>query len=314
MEKIIDPIDTVILEKELANGKFVRTTNKGQNEVYIFNHFDSPNLMKELGRVREITFRAAGGGTGKPIDLDEFDTNETPYEQLIVWDPTDKQIVGGYRFIKMSTASKFNNGTYKLATTELFHFSEDFAANYIPYTIELGRSFVQPQYQPGVDNKKGMFSLDNLWDGLGAIVVDNPDVKYFFGKVTMYKHFNVLARDYILSFMNYFFPDKDKLVTPIYPIIIKNNVDDFMREIYGLEYKEAHKILAQKVRDLGEQIPPLVNSYMSLSPTMKSFGTADNEHFGDVEETGIMVTIADIYESKKERHIVTYTEKRNIDN
>jgi hypothetical protein len=309
MEQIINPIATEILEKELQNGKFVRTTNKGNNEIYIFNHLDSPQLMNELGRVREITFRAAGGGTGKALDLDEFDINDTPYEQLIVWDPLEKQIVGGYRFIKISNAGRYDNGTLKLATTELFHFSEEFVKKFAPYTIELGRSFVQPAYQPSIDNKKGLFSLDNLWDGLGAIVVDNPEIKYFFGKVTMYKHFNSLARDYILSFMDYFFPDKDQLVWPMHPVKIQNDVNYFLREIYGLEYKEAHKILGQKVRELGEHIPPLVNNYMNLSPTMKSFGTADNEHFGDVEETGIMVTIADIYDTKKERHVATYSGK-----
>jgi hypothetical protein len=310
MEPLIPPVKTELLERELLNGKFIRKTNKGHNEVYIFNHFDSPNLMQELGRVRELTFRAAGGGTGKALDLDEFDLNDTPYEQLIVWDPLEKQIVGGYRFIKMAKAGKYSNGTYKLATAELFKYSQNFIENYIPYTIELGRSFVQPYYQPTINNKKGLFSLDNLWDGLGAIVVDNPDIKYFFGKVTMYKHFNLLARDYILSFMQYFFPDKDQLVLPISPISIKNDVSLFLNEIKGLSYKEAHKILTQRVRELGEQIPPLVNNYMNLSPTMRSFGTADNIHFGDVEETGIMVTIADIYDSKKERHVATYTGKQ----
>lgn len=307
-QPIIAPIDRDLLEKELRAGRFIRTTNKGENEIYIFNHFNSPNLMRELGRVREVTFRAAGGGTGKECDLDEFDLNETPYEQLIVWSPEDREIVGGYRFIDCSKVGHYEDDTLKLATTELFDFSEKFINDYLPYTVELGRSFVQPVYQPSVDNRKGLFSLDNLWDGLGAIVVDNPKMKYFFGKVTMYTQFNREARDKILAFMNYFFPDKENLVTVKkgLELPITTDVSSFIREIYGLDYKDAHKILNQQVREAGEHIPPLVNNYMNLSPTMKSFGTAANAHFGDVEETGILVTIADIYDSKKERHVATY--------
>jgi hypothetical protein len=267
--------------------------------------------MREIGRVREVAFRAAGGGTGKSIDIDEYDTQESPYKQLIVWNAEDQEIVGGYRFIRCSDALE-SNGDHGLATSHLFNFSDEFKKNYLPRTIELGRSFVQPKYQPSVDNRKGLFSLDNLWDGLGALVVDHPDILYFFGKVTMYTDFNVKARDYILAFMNYFFPDNGKLVTPHNPVVIKNDTTEFIKEIEGLSYKDAHKILNHHVRTLGENIPPLVNAYMNLSSTMKSFGTAINDEFGDVEETGILVTIKDIYPSKKERHISTYvTEKGN---
>lgn len=311
MQAIIQPVERSILIKELQSGTFVRKTNKGNNEIHIFNHFNAPNLMNELGRVRELTFRHAGGGTGLPSDLDEFDLNDTPYEQLIVWSPDDNEIVGGYRFIDCIKAGIFPDGKYKLATTELFEFSTNFVQNYFPKTIELGRSFVQPNYQPSVDNRKGLFSLDNLWDGLGAIVVDNPHIEYFFGKVTMYRHFNIEARDRIMAFMNYFFEDKEQLVRPYktLDIPITTDVSGFLNKIKGLEYKDAHKILNQEVRERNEHIPPLVNNYMNLSPTMKTFGTALNHHFGDVEETGIMVRIPDIYESKKERHLNTYQKK-----
>ncbi len=306
MEVIIDPIATHILEAELTRDKFVRATNNGNNEIYIITHHNSPNLMREIARLREVTFRAAGGGTGHSIDIDEYDTADAPYKQLIVWSPEDKEIVSGYRYIKCKDAPVGADGVIQLATTELFKFSEKFVDEYVPYTIELGRSFVQPKFQPSVDNRKGLFSLDNLWDGLGAIVVDNPDIRYFYGKVTMYTDFNVHARDMILSFMDYYFPDKDKLVVPIKPLPIKTDVSAFLKSIEGLNYKDGHRILNQNVRELGEHIPPLVNAYMNLSATMKTFGTALNDHFGEVEETAIMVKIADIYDSKKERHVTTY--------
>lgn len=305
MQNIIEKVSREALLAELTHEKFVRKTNNGSNEIYIITNHDSPNVMREIGRLREVTFRHAGGGTGKEIDIDDFDTSSHPYQQLLVWQPTDKEIVGAYRFILCKDA-EYNNGKVHLATTELFNFSEQFYKEYLPYTIELGRSFIQPLYQPGENMRKGLFSLDNLWDGLGAILVDNPSQKHFYGKVTMYTDFNRQARDYILTFMAHYFPDPDHLVTPIHGIKIETDVRAFVNELKKLEYKEGHALLNKNVRALGENIPPLVNAYMNLSPTMKSFGTATNPTFGDVEETGILVTMADIYESKKERHVNTY--------
>jgi len=310
MQSIVDPIPVATLESELTEEKFVRDTNNGSNRIYVLTHHNAPNVMKEIGRLREVTFRAAGGGTGKATDIDSFDTAPVPYQQLIVWNPIEREIVGGYRFIKCSDVFDVATGNFKLATSGLFEFSEKFKKNYLPHTIELGRSFVQPRYQPSSENRKGLFSLDNLWDGLGAIVVDNPEIKYLFGKVTMYRHYNLMARDLILFFMNYYFPDQLNLARPFRPLPIVNDMSEFEKEINGLPYKEGHRILNQHVRNLGENIPPLVNSYMNLSSTMKTFGTALNEVFGNVEETGIMLTISEIYSTKKERHISTYIPRK----
>lgn len=309
MEKIIDKIPREVLLSELTQERYIRKTNNGDNEIYIITHHDSPNVMMEIGRLREITFRHAGGGTGKSYDIDEFDICSHPYKQLLVWNPVDHEIVGAYRFILCKDA-EYIDGKVQLATTELFEFSEKFYQDYLPYTIELGRSFIQPDYQPSEQFRKGLFSLDNLWDGLGAIVVDYPEMKYFFGKVTMYTDFNVEARDYILSFMKHYFPDHDQLVKPIHSVELKTDISTFLKEIEGLSYKEGHAILNKKVRVLGENIPPLVNAYMNLSATMKSFGTAINPGFGGVEETGVMVHIPDIYESKKERHLNSYIQEK----
>jgi len=311
MQKIIDPISREALQDELNRERYVRKANNGNNEIYIVTHHNAPNVMKEIGRLREVTFRHAGGGTGKEIDIDEFDTSAHPYQQLLVWDPIDKEIVGAYRFILCKDA-EFINGKVQLATTELFNFSEKFYKEFLNETIELGRSFIQPLYQPGENRRKGLFSLDNLWDGLGAIVIDNPSQKHFYGKVTMYTDFNVTARDYILTFMKHYFPDKDKLVYPIHSVEMKTDVSSFLKEIQPLPYKEGHAVLHGHVKGLGENIPPLMNAYMNLSPTMKSFGTAINPTFGGVEETGILVTINDVYDSKKERHFTSYLKEKEM--
>jgi hypothetical protein len=302
MQPIIEPIDKQLLEQELTRDKFVRNTNNGNNEIYIVTWHNAPEVCREIGRLREITFRDAGGGTGKDCDLDEFDTAGVPFQQLLVWNPREKEIIGGYRFIHGKSLKVHADYTVDTPTAELFKFSRHFISDYLPYTIELGRSYVQPAYQPTIDIRKGMYSLDNIWNGLGAIAMNHPDVKYFFGKITMYPHYNVEARDMILFFMRKYFADKDNLVFPIFPLQQKSDLKTLEALFDGGSYEKDYKILVQQVRHRGENIPPLVNAYMNLSSTMLCFGTALNPGFGDVEETGILVTIDDIYEFKKERH------------
>ncbi|WP_186756609.1 GNAT family N-acetyltransferase [Echinicola salinicaeni] len=313
MQEIIAPVDKEILKRELTPERFLRHTNNGDNQVYLINHHNSPNVMKEIGRLRELTFRGAGGGTGLPVDIDENDTCENCYEQLIAWNPEEEEIIAGYRLINCKNAGENEHGEVNLSTAHLFKFTDKFKSDYLPKTIELGRSFVQPKYQPRKDNRKGVFSLDNLWDGLGAVVVLNPDVEYLFGKVTMYPHFNAEARDLLLYFMNHYFPDNEHLVEPISPLPYKTDISGFKALFEEKDYKEGYKVLNTKVRALGENIPPLINTYMNLSPSMKTFGTAMNNEFGAVEETGIMITLKDIYETKKQRHIETYERDKYID-
>jgi len=312
MQAVIPAIDRELLKKELTPERFLRYSNNGNNLIYLVNHHNSPHTMQEIGRLRELTFRAAGGGTGLALDIDDNDIIPNCYQQLVTWNPEDEEIVAGYRLIKCSEAGVDQDGHINLSTAHLFTFSEKFLAEYIPYAIELGRSFVQPQYQPSLDNRKGIFSLDNLWDGLGAVIKLNPDIKYLFGKVTMYPHYNREARDFLLFFMQFYFPDKENLVAPHEDLRLtyETDISEFSKRLNGLDYKDGYKVLNSKVRAMGENIPPLINTYMNLSPTMKSFGTAMNDEFGDVEETGILITLDDIYDSKKHRHIDTFDRDR----
>ena len=300
---VIDSIDKSVLKSELNEARFIRKTRKGDNEIYIVNVHNAPNTIQEIGRLREVTFRASGGGTGLPVDLDEFDTDDICYEQLIVWSPEDEEIIGGYRYILCEKSIIPNSDEIKLSTSHYFEFSEKFVKDYLPYTIELGRSFVQPNFQPSVNPRKGLFALDNIWDGLGALVVFNPTIKYFFGKVTMYPNYDRQSRDFLLHFMHMYFPDNENLMKPFEPLNQNYDKDFVNSQLKGLDFKDGFKVLNSFVRGHGENIPPLVNIYMNLSPTMKTFGTAVNSDFGAVEETGILVTIADIFEEKTERHI-----------
>lgn len=298
---------------ELTPEKMMRKTNKGGNEIYIVSWQDSPVVIREIGRLREVTFRDAGGGTGEELDLDAFDLSEVPYKQLIVWNPDAREILGGYRFIYCPDAHKDEQGRIELATTELFDFSEKFCKEYIPYTLELGRSFVTPAYQSSKAGAKALFALDNLWDGLGALTVDNPKIKYFFGKVTMYAHFHSDARNLIQYFFMKYFRDDENLVSPKKPFEFHIDYDKMETIFNGADYAEDYKILVQAVRQFGENIPPLFNAYMNLSPSMKTFGTVLHEQFGKVLETGIILKVDDIYKVKKDRHIETYLRNKETE-
>lgn len=309
MQPIIPPIPRSAITAELTDDKRLRFTNRSHNEIYIVTWHDSPHVVREIGRLREIAFRAAGGGTGKALDLDEFDTSPNPYKQLIVWDPEAEEIIGGYRFLLGSEVEYDADGQPRLATSHMFHFSNKFIQDYMPYTVELGRSFVTLEYQATRADSKGLFALDNLWDGLGAISVIMPGCKYFFGKMTMYPSYNRRCRDMILYFLNKHFPDPDHIITATHPLQMEHDPKEFEQLFTGTDFKADYITLNREVRSFGLNIPPLVNAYMSLSPTMKVFGTAINDGFGDVEETGILIAIDEILESKRIRHIDKFAEE-----
>ena len=306
-QEIIKPVDKELLKKELTPERQLRMTNKSHNEIYIVDVHNAPNVLQEIGRLREIVFREAGGGTGKSVDLDEFDTCENCYKQLIVWNPEEEEIIGGYRYLLGSDVEFDSNGQPILATSHMFHFSEKFIKDYLPWTIELGRSFVSLEYQNTNKNgSKSLFALDNLWDGLGALTVIQPDVKYFFGKMTMYPSYIRKGRDMILYFLKKHFGDKERLIVPMKPLVIEADPNDLEKLFCEESFKEDYRILNREIRKLGYNIPPLVNAYMSLSPTMKLFGTAINYGFGDVEETGILIAVDEILEQKRVRHIDSF--------
>lgn len=306
MQPIIQPVDRALLKAELTREKMLRRTNKSNNEIYIITAHDAPHVMHEIGRLREIAFRFYGGGTGQPVDIDAYDTMEDAYRQLIVWSPEDEQILGGYRFLCGADVKFDIGGKPMLATSHLFNFSDTFIRDFLPYTVELGRSFVTLEYQSTRAGAKGLFVLDNLWDGLGALSVIDPSLQYYFGKVTMYNTYNPEARNMILYFLGLHFPDTAQLITPVYPLQTDTDVEKMRTLFHYDNFRENYKVLNQEVRKFGINVPPLVNAYMSLSPKMRVFGTAINHEFGEVEETGILIAIDEILEEKKKRHIETY--------
>lgn len=310
MEKIIDPIDINLIKAELTPEKKLRNTNKGGNEIYVVNWKNAPNTLQEIGRLRELTFRSSGGGTGLSVDIDEFDLMEKPCQQLIIWDPDSEAILGGYRFILGPDIGFKEDGQPRLATSHLFKFSDKFIKDYLPHVIELGRSFVTPNYQSSKSGAKGLFALDNLWDGLAILMILHPQMTYYFGKVTMYPSYDRCGRDLILHFFWKHFEDKDDLIRPITPVRIEHDTRLMDLILKSDDIKTDYKYLKEAIHSLGTTIPPLVNSYMNTSPTLKMFGTAINDEFGYVEETGILVHFDELYKEKKARHIESYLSQK----
>jgi len=306
MKAIIKEVDIDLIKQELTPDRFLRKTNKGGNEIYVVNAHNAPNVMREIGRLREIAFRTAGGGTGKDCDIDEFDTMPEPCQQLLVWNPERGEIIGGYRFILGENVRVSADGVPHIATSHMFRFSEKFLKEYLPSTLELGRSFVRLEYQSTKAGVKAIYALDNLWDGIGALTVVYPQIRYLFGKVTMYPNYSHLCRDMILYFMNHYFPDPEKLVTPIKPVQMTHSMEFLSGRFDNSNFAEDYRRLNQMVREEGLNIPPLVHAYMSLSPTMRMFGTAINDEFGNVEESGIMISVREITKEKIERHISSF--------
>ncbi len=306
MEKIIDPVDVQLLKAELTPEKKLCNTNKADNEIYVIDAFDSPNVLREVGRLREVSFRQAGGSSGLALDLDEFDTMENPYKQIIIWDPEAEAIIGGYRYILGPDVKLGADGQPLLATAHMFHFSEEFIKDYLPHVIELGRSFVTPDYQSSKAGAKAIFALDNLWDGIGAVMMQHPNIVYFFGKMTMYPSYNHSCRDLILHFLWKHFEDKEELIRPIEPKMPDADPGLLDLILKDEDFKSDYRNLKDAIRKLGTTIPPLINTYMNSSPTMKMFGTAVNKEFSDVEETGILINFNEMYPEKRDRHKEPY--------
>ncbi len=309
MKPIIPAIDKEILKKELTPELFLRPTNKAHNEIYVITAHNAPNVMLEIGRLRELSFRSGGGGTGEEIDTDEYDYMEKPYYQLIVWDPVALEIIGGYRYLPGTEVELDDAGQPKFVMSHLFTFSEQFIKEFIPYTIELGRAFVQPDYQTSKMGTKSLFALDNLWDGLGALIHSVKDARYFIGKVTIYNNYPVVARELIYEYMFRYFPDPDKLISPLKPIHVSAKTKILAKKLFVEKDSTGnYKALQKAVRADGVTIPPMFHAYIGLTDTMRVFGSIFDPDFGSVYETGIMITMADLLETKQRRYILPYIE------
>ena len=308
MNAIIDPVPVELLKAELTKSKKLEDTNRGHNELYIVTWQDSPNVVTEIGRLRELTFREAGGSTGNALDLDEYDKMEKPYKQLIVWDPDNEAIVGGYRFFYGSDAVFDENGQPIMASSHQFHFSQKFIEEYLPHVLELGRNFVVPAYQSSRNGAKSIYAMDNLWDGLVAIIMKNPNLLYYFGKITLYPSYDHITKDLIYHFLWKHFGDKDELVRPWDDQTIMPHSDPELMDLVlnKEDLVEDYKLLKMAARMRGVNVPPNVTAYISITSQMHMFGTAVNHLMHDIEDSCVLIPFDAIYHEKKRRHIGAY--------
>ncbi len=310
MEQIISPIDKQLIIEEIQSG-FLKKTQKAHNEIYIINGHNAPNTLKEIGRLRELSFRNSGGGTGKSYDIDNYDLLPKPFEQLIVWNPDKQEIIGGYRFLCGKDMARDEKGIIQMPLEHLFHFSDNYIDNYLPYTIELGRAFVQPKYQSYKGGLKSLYALENLWDGIGAMIGTLDNIKYLVGKVTIYPDMQIETRYAIEFFLRHFYIDKDNLIVPKTEDIIPKNFEDFFKNLFSADNISTNfKILQTYLKERNEKVPPLIKAYIELAHTMRSFGTCLDTHFGNIYDTGIMIAIDDIHKSKQERYMSFYLKKQ----
>lgn len=302
MKPIIPPVDRELLKAELNEETLLRDTNRAGNKLYVVGP-DAKNVIREIGRLREIAFRNDGGGTGEPLDIDKFDTDPAyGYRQLVLWDPDAEQIIGGYRFCICDEAVYDRYGQPILTSSHMFQFSDKFLNDYLPYTLELGRSFVSVEYQSSKAGAKTLYALDNLFDGIAALgVLYKKRINHFFGKMTIYKEYPKQARELIMVFLRKYFGKRSRLIKIRKEVKVSN--PRRYRKLFNADnFKDDYKILKAEVMKCGVSIPPLVNTYMNLSPSMIFFGTGINDEFGDIYDSGILITFEDLYPEKIDRH------------
>ena len=301
MKEIIPPVETSLLVSELE-GHLLRPSNKADNLIYDITAHECPNVMREIARLREISYRDGGGATGNEMDIDEMDTMAKPYHQLIVWDPEHQQIIGGYRYL-IGTDAEIRDGQPFITSAHLFRYSERFIREYLPYTIEFGRAFVQPMYQKREMGVKALFALDNIWDGIGAVLYNHPEVRWMIGKVTIYPDYNVTARDLIYEYLRRYHAGEEGLFGPYHPLAISPLA---LSPFTGDDKQENYHILQRAVREQGTVIPPMFSAYLNLTNDLLFFGNAINDELANVYETGIMVDIKTVYPEKLERYMAPY--------
>lgn len=251
-------------------------------------------LMSEVGRLRHMSYEAVGVSMPPHEAIDSADLDGT-YRQMVIWDNKTGAIIGGYRY-----AVGRDVAPERLSLCRYFDLSESFRREVLPRGVELGRSFIQPHYQRG-RNAQTIFALDTLWEGL-ARIVEREHAGYLFGRVTLYPALGVRARNILVGFMRHIFPAREPLVVAREPLTVGISRRWLCRCFTAESPRDNYRILQRMMRDMRRTVPPIISSYMRLSPTMQTFDAYRNDDLGGVVECGIMLTMADLYDDIKKRY------------
>jgi hypothetical protein len=232
------------LELAIKQCEILGETADGKT-MYLYQYAHRSPILREIGRLRELAFRAVGEGTNKRRDIDRHDKF---YYHLILWDNTDKEIVGAYRFGDAKKLAMPHKG--RLYSTTLFNYHPTMQP-YLEEGLELGRSFVQPKYW-------GKRSLDYLWFGIGAFLKKYPRYRYLFGPVSLSNELPSEAKDLITCFYTLYFGNKPGLATALVPYQATSNTQGIF---VGNNYKEDFALLKKHLNGMGANVPTLYKQY-----------------------------------------------------
>lgn len=289
---IAHPVSRIDLLNELKKSKLIGQTSDGK-KIFLYDYTEDSIVLKELGRLRELSFRKVGEGVNKKRDTDKYDVY---YQHIILWDENELEIVGSYR-IGNSDFIFRNIGVKGFYSNNLFAYNEEFTP-YLKNSIELGRSFVQPKYW-------GTRALDYLWFGIGAYLKNNPNIKYMFGPVSMSASFPSVAKDMMVFYYNHYYGLTADLVEPKVPYSYSNNLSE-IKDIFDLnDKKKDFKFLKSTLANIGVTIPTLYKQYseIALDDGVKFLGFNVDNDFGDCVDGFILVEVEKIKDSAKQRYI-----------
>jgi len=289
---IAHPVNRKDLVNELKNSKLIGQTNDGK-KIYLYDYTEDSIVLKELGRLRELSFRKVGEGINKKRDTDKYDIY---YQHIILWDENDLEIVGSYRIGNSDFIFK-NIGVKGFYSNNLFKYNEDFTP-YLKNSIELGRSFVQPKYW-------GTRALDYLWFGIGAYLKNNPNIKYMFGPVSMSAAFPAIAKDMMVFYYNHYYGENADLIEAKLPYQFSNNLND-IKNLFDLnDKKKDFKLLKSTLANMSVSVPTLYKQYSEIAEDggVKFLGFNVDKDFADCIDGFILVEVNKIKDSARKRYI-----------
>ncbi len=302
-KNIIHPIPRKFIKRELINSELIGETSD-RKKIYLCEYSKAPNTLNEIARLREVTFRKVGEGTGNKLDIDRFDKI---YKHIVVWDDNDLEIVGAYR---LGLGSELMNefGIKGFYTSTLFKYSEDFVNTYLNSSLELGRSFIQKKYWK-------TNALHYLWQGIGAFLYKHPEVKYMFGGVSISKNYNQTATEMIVYYYSKWYGDINDKVHPnkkfrLSPKTHANLVGEFV----GTTPSEDYKILKNMLKPFGFSVPTLYKHYTDLCEIdgVKYLDFGVDDSFEMCVDGFILIDVEKITKEKRLRYIDIHSGKQEV--
>lgn len=287
---IAHPENRKALVNELSRCDLLGETADGKS-IYLLENTLNSSLLREIGRLREISFRAVGEGTGNRRDTDKYDYY---YKHIVLWDHTDMEIVGSYRIADIHKLKPEQT----LYTETIFSY-EDSLQKKFPMAMELGRSFIQPQYW-------GKRSLDYLWYGIGAYIRQNPHIRYLFGAVSLSSDYPAFAKDMLVYYFSTYYGSKTNLVRSFNPYRVKPVPKAKLERLFNhLDKTEGFKVLKRELSAMGVSVPTLFKQYSELCEdggvNFYDFGV--DPDFGDCVDSVVWVDMLKLKERKRKRYI-----------